>query len=262
LIDATKDEHLWSETYDRELKDVLAVQSEIAIEIANALKARLTDEVRTNISKEASSNITAYDYFLKARELAGRYNGNKSDVENVFPLINKAIALDSHFAQAYALKARLWFLMRVFGVSQNVWQDSAFYYCERAIKEDSNIPEPYVTKAYIYSFLGDSKSTQSACEKAYAVAPSDPEAMGAYGNILLRNGDKSGADLVLRSIENQYTVRDPGYYIAYGSIFQAADDMEAQVKLINQSKQLSPGTIGPYWILAHAYWRWGSMIRR
>jgi len=53
-------------------------------------------------------------------------------------------------------------------------------------------------------------------------------------------------------------VSDPGYYIAYGSIFQAVDDLEAQVKLVNQSKVLSPGTIGPYWILAHVYWRGGQ----
>ena len=258
LIDAEKDVHLWSETYDRELKDVLAVQSEIAIEIASALKARLTDEVRTNISREASTSITAYDYFLKARELAGRYNGNRSDVENVFPLINKAIALDPHFSQAYALKARLWFLMRVFGVSQNTWQDSAFYYCGRAIEEDRNIPEGYVIQGYIYSFLGDSKSAQSAFEKAYAVAPGNPEAMSAYGGVLLRNGDKSGADLVLRSIENQYTVSEPGYYIAYGYIFQVVDDLAAQEKLINQSKVLSPGTISPYWILAQFYWNAGQ----
>lgn len=258
LIDAEADVHLWSETYDRELKDVLAVQSEIAIEIANALKARLTDDVRTNIVKEASTNITAYDYFLKAREQASRYNGNRSDVENVFSLINKAITLDPHFAQAYALKARLWFLMRVFGVSQEVWQDSAFYFSNRAIEEDRNIPEGYLIQGYIHSFLGDSKSAQSVIEKAYAVAPGNPEVMSNYGGLLLRNGDKSGAELVLRSIENQYTVRDPNYYIAYGYIFQAVDDIAAQEKLINQSKELSPGAIGPYWILAQFYWHDGQ----
>ena len=258
LIDAEKDVHLWSETYDRELKDVLALQSEIAIEIATALKARLTDEVRTSISKEASSNITAYDYFLKARELASRYNGNKADVENVFPLVNKAIALDPHFAQAYALKGRLWFLMRIFGVSQNVWQDSAFYYCGRAIEEDRSVPDAYVTQGYIHSYLGDSKATQSAFEKAYAVAPGNPEAMSVYGGVLLRNGDKSGADLVLRSIENQYTVSDPRYYMSYGYVFQAVNDLPTQVKLINQSKELDPGSIGPYWSLAHSYWRAGE----
>ena len=258
LIDAEKDEHLWSETYDRELKDVLAVQSEIAIEIASALKARLTDEVRTNISKEASTNITAYDYFLKARELASRYNGNKADVENVFPLINKAIALDPHFAQAYALKGRLWFLMRIFGVSQKVWQDSASYYCERAIKEDRNVAEAYVTQGFMHLYFGDTEATQTAFKKAYDVAPGNPEAMSAYGGVLLNNGDKSGADLVLRSIENQYTISDPRYYMSYGYIFQAVSDLAAQEKLVTQSKELDPGSIGPYWTMAHAYWRAGQ----
>ncbi|HEX6891773.1 MAG TPA: hypothetical protein VF141_13795, partial [Chryseolinea sp.] len=128
LVDAKTDVALWSESYDREVKDVLKLQSEIAIEIANALKARLTETERKNIETVASYNIDAYDYFLKAREGRFSYNGTKSELGIMLQVIDQAIKLDMKFSEAFALKARAWFNMRTFGVPQKTWQDSAIYY--------------------------------------------------------------------------------------------------------------------------------------
>ena len=72
LIDAKNDVHLWSETYDRSLNDILAVQSEIAIEIAEALKTRLTKAEKDKINKEVTTNVTAYDFYLQARDKIGQ----------------------------------------------------------------------------------------------------------------------------------------------------------------------------------------------
>src|SRR5258708_31849479 len=98
LIDAKTDIHLWSETYDRELKDVLALQSEIAIEIANALNAKLTSSEKNSIEKIASNYVTAYDYYLKARESSNRYGGSKSELDEGLSLINEAIHLDGRMS--------------------------------------------------------------------------------------------------------------------------------------------------------------------
>ncbi len=117
LIDARNDVHLWSETYDRDLKDILAVQSEIAMKIARALEVRLTSSEKQNIQKEASQNATAYDYFLKAKEGRGLTRFDERNTEVALKLVNKALQLDPEFARAYALKARLWFDMGFFGIS-------------------------------------------------------------------------------------------------------------------------------------------------
>src|SRR5262249_49426010 len=69
LVDGRTDEHLWAETYDRELKDVFAIQSEVAQRIASALRATLSPEERKRIEQRPTGNLAAYDLYLKGREL-------------------------------------------------------------------------------------------------------------------------------------------------------------------------------------------------
>lgn len=65
---------------------------------------RLTEVEKKSLQKEVSQNITAYDYFLRAREIFNKSNGTKIDMENALRLVNLAIQLDSNFSRAYALK--------------------------------------------------------------------------------------------------------------------------------------------------------------
>ena len=72
LIDARTDEHLWAETYDREIKDVFAIQSEVAQRIATALKATLSPAEKKRIEQSPTQDLAAYDLYLKGRELYNR----------------------------------------------------------------------------------------------------------------------------------------------------------------------------------------------
>src|SRR3546814_19574740 len=65
LIDAATDSHLWSETYDREMKDVFAIQDDIARSIVEALQVTLSTKERRALQNDATSNATAYDFYLK-----------------------------------------------------------------------------------------------------------------------------------------------------------------------------------------------------
>ena len=100
LIDARTDEHLWAETYDRELKDVFAIQSEVAQRIAAALKATLSPAEKKRIEQSPTQNLAAYDLYLKGRELYNRYR--KADNEAAIELFQKALELDPAFALGYA----------------------------------------------------------------------------------------------------------------------------------------------------------------
>ncbi len=89
-FNAKKDIHLLSETYDRELKDVLALQSEMAIEIAQALESRLTTAEKEEINKEVRTEVSAYDYYLQTRDKVSKAAFTKEDFRRP-DLINKAI---------------------------------------------------------------------------------------------------------------------------------------------------------------------------
>ncbi len=98
LIDARTDEHVWAETYDRDLNDVFAVQSEIARKIAGTLQATLTDAEKNLIETRPTTNQKAYDLYVKARE-AGPFR-------DWINLLVQAVAEDPNFALAQAELSR------------------------------------------------------------------------------------------------------------------------------------------------------------
>ena len=253
LIDSETDVHLWSETYDRELKDVLALQSEIAIEIANALEARLTASEKKNIQKELSQNATAYDYYLKARAVRNKSNGEKIDNDNALLLTDQALKLDPNFSKAFALKATLWYDRSSFGVSQETWQDSAMYFSDQAIVKDPTSPDGYIVQARVHRYLGNLDESKKALQTAYNLAPNDMGVLTFYGYQLLSDRDEKGADFVLKSIENEYSLTDPEYYLELTNVYYFIGDVGTVEKLLKKSKSLSPGSVTPYINLAALY---------
>jgi len=101
LIDARTDQHIWAEAYDRDLKDIFAIQSDVAQQIAQALKATLSPEEIERIKQKPTGNLEAYDYYLKGREYAER-SYEKRDLEIAIKLFEKAVRADPSFAEAFA----------------------------------------------------------------------------------------------------------------------------------------------------------------
>lgn len=98
LIDGSVDRHIWSETYDRELKDVFAVQDEIAHCIVEALELNLSPKAQRCIQQRSpTEDMAAYDYYLR-----GRYFVERGDVEFGQQMFEKAIELDENYALAWA----------------------------------------------------------------------------------------------------------------------------------------------------------------
>jgi len=105
LVDARTDEHIWAETYDRDLKDIFAIQSDVAQQIAQALKATLSPEEKERIRQKPTDNLEAYDYYLKGREYATR-TYEKKDLEIAIEFFEKAVRADPNFAEAFASVSR------------------------------------------------------------------------------------------------------------------------------------------------------------
>ncbi|HEY9110924.1 MAG TPA: tetratricopeptide repeat protein [Rhodanobacteraceae bacterium] len=110
LIKASDGSQLWSQTYDRQLKDVFAVESDIATSVANALKASVFGGAVAATDKPPSGNLAAYDAMLQGRWYAERRN--RADYFKAVDYYQKAIKLDSDYALAYARLAiaQQWFI--------------------------------------------------------------------------------------------------------------------------------------------------------
>src|SRR5436309_8934494 len=100
LIDAESDRHLWAETYDRRLTDIFAIQSDVALQIAAALKAELSPDEKTRIRREPTSNLQAYQLYLQGRYCYSRYT--EEWIRKGIEYFEQATVHDPGYALAYA----------------------------------------------------------------------------------------------------------------------------------------------------------------
>ena len=121
LIDAYNDQHLWSGNFDRELTDIIGIQSNIARQVALKLNAVLTDNEIRKIAKIPTKSPEAYDYYLKARFLVNKANDvqrldiSREGLMSSIQYFEKAIAEDNRFAEAYAGLADAWYNLSAWG---------------------------------------------------------------------------------------------------------------------------------------------------
>ena len=123
LIDTQTDTHLWAESYDRELKDIFAVERDVAEKVAGALKATLMPEEAARVASVPTQDPAAYDLFLRALAFSNRANDQYGLTPVVMPqaiaLLDQAIAKDPNFALASALLARAHMYMFFFGADRS-----------------------------------------------------------------------------------------------------------------------------------------------
>jgi len=125
LIDAKNDNHLWSESYDQESTDVIKVQGNIAIQVAQSLDAVLSDSEVRKIEKISTKSMEAYDHYLRARFLLHKANSahradfEKEGVQRCIQYYEQAIKADTTFAEAYSGLANAWFNLTAWGILEN-----------------------------------------------------------------------------------------------------------------------------------------------
>ncbi len=144
LIETATDSHLWSETYDREMKDVFAIQDDIAQSIVAALQMTLTPKDRRALQYVATSNPEAYDYYLKGRKYM--YAMSSRNFEHAIRMYNKAIELDSNYAIAYAGMADTYSQMYRFVDASSENAAKALDASQHAIELDPDSAEAHASR--------------------------------------------------------------------------------------------------------------------
>jgi len=167
LINGKTDVHLWSETYDRKFKDVFAIQSDIAQQIAAALKVKIDPDTKSRIEYIPTENTSAYNLYLLSRQ--------ENLDEGWKELLEKVIQLDSSFAPAYADLAFYWLLRGIYKGDLKPAQvlDSALPLLRRSIQLDSNLASAhnYLAQARLW-FEWDFNAAEKEWEKFFKLSPS------------------------------------------------------------------------------------------
>jgi TolB-like protein/Flp pilus assembly protein TadD len=144
LVDPRTDEHIWAESYDRELDDIFAIQTDVALQIAAALQAELTTDERARIECKPTRDLEAYQFYLQGRHHLVRFN--KEGVTRSLYYFEQAVARDPGFALAYVGMAHAYTQFGVEGIS-DVLPLEAFARAQRAIDSalalDNNLAEAH-----------------------------------------------------------------------------------------------------------------------
>jgi len=195
LIDAQTDAHLWSETYDRELKDIFSVESEVAQSIAGALKAKLTPETAQSLDQVPTRDPEAYQAYLKAgyfvREATSRNGDPATLLPQALQLYGEAVTRDPSFARAWAQISYTHSWMHWFSVDDSPIQvrlaDEA---AQRAVTIDPQLGEAHLALAYVaYWGRRDYPAAMGELELARKALPNNSTVALAIASIHRRRGE-------------------------------------------------------------------------
>ncbi|NGP54744.1 tetratricopeptide repeat protein [Thioalkalivibrio sp. XN8] len=216
LIDAETDSHLWSETYDRELKDVFQIEDDIAKSIVDALQMTLTPKERRAIQVVSTSDAKAYDYYLRGRSYM--YTMTRRDYECAIRMFEQAIVIDDKYALAYA------------GIGDAY---SHLYRYAEATQEN-------VRKAV------------EASEKAVELDPDSAEARASHGLAMFISDDYAAAEREFsRAIELNPNLWEPYYY--FGLAWSSKGEFEKAIEMYKKAMEVNPADYQAPIFIAQSY---------
>ena len=245
LIDATTDAHVWSSTYDRDLRDVFAVQEEIARQVADSLVS--TVGVRPTIGRVArTEHPGAYEAYLAGRYLM--YRRTPEALRGALEQFQRAIAEDSAYAPAYAGLAslyQLWVVNNYRGIDLYEAYGRAFAMADRAIALDSDLAEAYGIRGLTMARAWASAEAISPdFKRALELQPNSPDVHRWYSTFLSR---QDRYDEALAEVERA-TALDPlapGVHIAFSYSALAARRYDIAVQEAARATALEPSLTRP-----------------
>jgi len=184
LIDASTQGHLWSRDYDREFREVFAVQSDIARHVAEALEVTLLGAEERRIDRAPTANLEAYDHYL-----LGRHHLNKrtdSGLRTAIDHFEEAAELDPGFAPAPAGLADVYALAAIGYAAIPDAISRARDAAERALELDPELPDAHASLGYVALNAGwEWRTAERELERAIELNPSDARAHQWYAQVAL-----------------------------------------------------------------------------
>ena len=242
LIDATTDEHLWANDYDRELTDVFAIQTDLAQKISEALQAKLSPTEKALIEQKPTQNNDAYLAFMQAHNLHGSREDH-SRLQQAEQMYERAIALDPRFALALARFSQLesWIYHSFDPTAAR--KQKAVDLAERALLLGPSMPEAHLARGFAY-YYGDRNYEAALNEFAIAQRglPNESEVYLAIGAIQRRQGkwEESTTNLKKAS-ELDPKSSWPLQNLAFN--YQMVRDTAATERTIDKALQLAPRSL-------------------
>ncbi len=182
LIDAETDQHLWAETYDRQLTDIFVIQTDVALNIAAALKAELSIDEQTRVRKEPTSDVQAYQLYVEGRHWLVKYT--TPAMQRAIVYFERAIARDPGYALAYASVAMAYAELAEGGaLAPEVAVRQARDAGANALRLDPTLGEAHCAVAQLNQLDFDWAAAEQEFKRALELSPSSADTYDLYGRM-------------------------------------------------------------------------------
>ncbi|MCZ6745964.1 MAG: protein kinase, partial [Acidobacteria bacterium] len=208
LVDVGNGYQLWSERFDREMRDIFAIQDEIAGNVVRALQVQLSAEEESELRKVPTRDIEAYDGYLKGRQFYYQYR--RRGMEYALQLFSQAIERDAEFAMAYAGLADCHSFLYMYGGGDENHRHRALECSSKALELDPRLAEAHASRGLALSLTGQHGPAKSAFETAIRLNPTLYEAYYFYARDTFVQGKLNEA---LDLYERAWQVRPEDYQV-------------------------------------------------
>jgi TolB-like protein/tetratricopeptide (TPR) repeat protein len=248
LTEVNTKKRLWGDDFDYDSEDILSIQSKVAGQIVDALKASVTPEEKKGLSKHYTENVEAYKFYLRGRNFwNARGAVNFDSAETNF---KRAINLDPKYALAYAGIADC-YTSNANGMSQLEAIPIARGYANQALSLDSNLSEGLTSLGFIqHNFDYAWTQSKKTLERAIELDPNNPTAHLYYGNLLQYTGKtKEGLQEVEKAVEldplafGANWVLGRNYYFA-GEYDKAIEQFKKTLKIAPMQQEILSWSLG------------------
>jgi adenylate cyclase len=203
LIDAVTGAHRWGERYDRELKDVFAVQDEVSWTIVAILVAQVNKAEAERTLLKPPATWQAYDFFMRASDILSAVlsSAKVGDLYEARRLLDCSISLDPSYARAYAMLSSTHLFAWIFRLDEDHLNPAALERAHRlawkAVQLDPNLPIAHAHLAHVLTFEGQHEQSIAEFERAFALNPNFTD--WRFGMTLVRAGDPARAIQVVET---------------------------------------------------------------
>lgn len=183
LVDVASDRHLWAETYDRQLTDIFAIQSDVALQIASSLEAELSVDERSRVRRAPARDIHAYEFFLRGRQCYIEFT--PSALTRAVGYFEQAIARDASYALAWAHLAMCYIELAEHGtMDPDVAYPRAADAAASALRFDPDSSAAHCAMAFLKTVREfDWPGAEREFKRALELSPNNAESYDLYGRL-------------------------------------------------------------------------------
>ncbi len=240
LVDAIKGYHLWAERYDRDFKDLFALQDEITMKISSALRLKLTEGERARRFAKGTKDLRAYEKILQARELHLRFDKDANIMAR--KICEEAITLDPGYAQAYVLLGHIHLMDNILGISKNPNESlkGAYELEIKALSLDDTLAAPHVVLSFIYAFKKHHDKSIEHAEQAVALETGSATCHANLGRSLAYAGRHNEAIEALEEALRMDPFPDNWYFFHLCDAYINTDRHEEALAVVKRGLDISP----------------------